>query len=72
MENGFIFTSFFRLVCEVSYICANQVGPPLSFRKYFKFQVVKPLDVKTKFYNAEVILMHRVVSILLCTNVLTI
>ncbi|KAL6254344.1 hypothetical protein P5V15_014392 [Pogonomyrmex californicus] len=39
------------LVCEVSYI--NQIGPPLSFRKYFKFQVVKPLDVKTKFYNAE-------------------
>ncbi|XP_032672656.1 trafficking protein particle complex subunit 13 isoform X2 [Odontomachus brunneus] len=41
------------LVCEVSYTCANQIGPPLSFRKYFKFQVVKPLDVKTKFYNAE-------------------
>ncbi|KYN18517.1 UPF0533 protein C5orf44 like protein [Trachymyrmex cornetzi] len=39
------------LVCEVSY--TNQIGPPLSFRKYFKFQVVKPLDVKTKFYNAE-------------------
>lgn len=28
-------------------------GQPLSFRKFFKFQVVKPLDVKTKFYNAE-------------------
>ncbi|XP_020287936.1 trafficking protein particle complex subunit 13 isoform X2 [Pseudomyrmex gracilis] len=41
------------LVCEVSYNCAGQVGPPLSFRKYFKFQVVKPLDVKTKFFNAE-------------------
>ena len=24
-----------------------------SFRKFFKFQVVKPLDVKTKFYNTE-------------------
>ncbi len=24
-----------------------------SFRKFFKFQVLKPLDVKTKFYNAE-------------------
>ena len=23
------------------------------FRKFFKFQVLKPLDVKTKFYNAE-------------------
>ncbi|KAF7391266.1 trafficking protein particle complex subunit 13 [Vespula maculifrons] len=41
------------LVCEVSYVPANLMGPPQSFRKYFKFQVVKPLDVKTKFYNAE-------------------
>ncbi|XP_043496995.1 trafficking protein particle complex subunit 13 [Polistes fuscatus] len=41
------------LVCEVSYMPANSMGPPQSFRKYFKFQVVKPLDVKTKFYNAE-------------------
>ncbi|GBP23237.1 Cytoplasmic phosphatidylinositol transfer protein 1 [Eumeta japonica] len=24
-----------------------------SFRKFFKFEVMKPLDVKTKFYNAE-------------------
>jgi len=51
---------FLRLVCEVSYICANQVGPPMSFRKYFKFQVVKPLDVKTKFYNAEVISIYLI------------
>lgn len=28
-------------------------GLETSFRKFFKFQVVKPLDVKTKFYNAE-------------------
>lgn len=28
-------------------------GLPLSFRKFFKFQVLKPLDVQTKFYNAE-------------------
>ncbi|KAG7196809.1 hypothetical protein KM043_016922 [Ampulex compressa] len=39
------------LVCEV--ICVPLNGTPQSFRKYFKFQVVKPLDVKTKFYNAE-------------------
>jgi len=39
------------LVCEVSYN-APQRGK-LNFRKYFKFQVAKPLDVKTKFYNAE-------------------
>ncbi|XP_033210582.1 trafficking protein particle complex subunit 13 [Belonocnema kinseyi] len=41
------------LVCEVTYTPANSSGQPQSFRKFFKFQVVKPLDVKTKFYNAE-------------------
>ncbi|KAK2579027.1 hypothetical protein KPH14_002821 [Odynerus spinipes] len=41
------------LVCEVSYTPTNPVGPVQSFRKYFKFQVVKPLDVKTKFYTAK-------------------
>ncbi|KAI4498088.1 hypothetical protein M0802_006912 [Mischocyttarus mexicanus] len=41
------------LVCEVSYMPPNSMGPSQLFRKYFKFQVVKPLDVKTKFYNAE-------------------
>jgi hypothetical protein len=41
-------------VCEVSYTTPTQTQ--LSFRKFFKFQVLKPLDVKTKFYNAEVIL----------------
>ncbi|KDR14425.1 trafficking protein particle complex subunit 13 isoform X2 [Zootermopsis nevadensis] len=39
------------LVCEVSYTAPTQTQ--LSFRKFFKFQVLKPLDVKTKFYNAE-------------------
>jgi hypothetical protein len=39
------------LVCEVNYI--SPAGLPQSFRKFFKFQVLKPLDVKTKFYNAE-------------------
>ncbi|KAJ9578659.1 hypothetical protein L9F63_005149 [Diploptera punctata] len=39
------------LVCEVSYTSPTQAR--LSFRKFFKFQVLKPLDVKTKFYNAE-------------------
>ncbi|EFA07324.1 trafficking protein particle complex subunit 13 [Tribolium castaneum] len=39
------------LVCEVSY--QNAVGILKSFRKFFKIQVLKPLDVKTKFYNAE-------------------
>lgn len=39
------------LVCTVSY--ATQTSDKLYFRKFFKFQVFKPLDVKTKFYNAE-------------------
>uniref|UniRef100_A0A2R5L579 Trafficking protein particle complex subunit 13 n=1 Tax=Ornithodoros turicata TaxID=34597 RepID=A0A2R5L579_9ACAR len=39
------------LVCTVSYV--TQAGEKLYFRKFFKFQVFKPLDVKTKFYNAE-------------------
>lgn len=39
------------LVCAVSYL--SPIGDRLSFRKFFKFQVMKPLDVKTKFYNAE-------------------
>ncbi|XP_046629447.1 trafficking protein particle complex subunit 13 [Neodiprion virginianus] len=41
------------LVCEVTYTPTVSEPVPLSFRKFFKFQVVKPLDVKTKFYNAE-------------------
>lgn len=39
------------LVCEVHYV--TPAGLQESFRKFFKFQVLKPLDVKTKFYNAE-------------------
>ncbi|XP_022101769.1 trafficking protein particle complex subunit 13-like isoform X2 [Acanthaster planci] len=39
------------LVCAVSY--TTQAGENMYFRKFFKFQVLKPLDVKTKFYNAE-------------------
>ena len=39
------------LVCEVSYSAPGK--PKLNFRKFFKFNVMKPLDVKTKFYNAE-------------------
>lgn len=39
------------LVCEVHY--ATPSGLQETFRKFFKFQVMKPLDVKTKFYNAD-------------------
>ena len=40
------------LVCEVSYSAPGK--SKMNFRKFFKFNVMKPLDVKTKFYNAEV------------------
>jgi len=39
------------LVCEVSYSAPGK--SKMNFRKFFKFNVMKPLDVKTKFYNAE-------------------
>ncbi|KAF4525999.1 hypothetical protein B566_EDAN000791 [Ephemera danica] len=40
-----------RLVCEVSY--TNTALQTKSFRKFFKIQVLNPLNVKTNFYNAE-------------------
>ncbi|CAH1772495.1 unnamed protein product [Owenia fusiformis] len=39
------------LVCAVSYTTVQ--GEKMYFRKFFKFQVLKPLDVKTKFYTSE-------------------
>lgn len=42
----------FRLVCEITYTTPDQKS--MSYRKFYRFQVLKPLDVKTKFYNAEV------------------
>jgi hypothetical protein len=39
------------LVCAVTY--NNNNGENQYFRKFFKFSVAKPLDVKTKFYNGE-------------------
>uniref|UniRef100_A0A914UZB3 Trafficking protein particle complex subunit 13 n=1 Tax=Plectus sambesii TaxID=2011161 RepID=A0A914UZB3_9BILA len=39
------------LVCAVTYNTA--AGEKMYFRKFFKFPVAKPLDVRTKFYNAE-------------------
>ena len=39
------------LVCIVTY--KNDADEMKSFRKFFKFQVLKPLDVKTKFYNVD-------------------
>lgn len=39
------------LVCTVSYITHS--GEKMYFRKFFKFQVLKPLDVKTRFHSTE-------------------
>ncbi|XP_046839890.1 trafficking protein particle complex subunit 13-like isoform X2 [Xenia sp. Carnegie-2017] len=39
------------LVCAVSY--TSPKGEKMFFRKLFKFNVIKPLDVKTKFYPEE-------------------
>lgn len=52
------------LVCEVNYLSPS--GMPLSFRKFFKFQVLKPLDLTTKFYTSEndIILLEANVSII--------
>ena len=46
------FPLIFSLVCGVSYITND--GEKMFFRKFFKFPVNKPIDVRTKFYNAEV------------------
>ena len=48
----FLISIFLSLVCEVTYKSAS--GDQLTASRYYKFQVQKPLDVKTKFYNAEV------------------
>ncbi|VDL73827.1 unnamed protein product [Nippostrongylus brasiliensis] len=40
------------LICSVNYKTSSD--EKMYFRKFFKFPVGKPIDVKTKFYNAEV------------------
>ena len=40
------------LVCTINY--TTEAGANMFFRKFFKFEVLKPLDVKTKLYNDEV------------------
>ena len=50
------------LVCEVSYQIGS--GEPLTSSRYYKFQVLKPLDVKTKFYNAEVSFNFKITTFL--------
>ncbi|CAD6195309.1 unnamed protein product [Caenorhabditis auriculariae] len=39
------------LICAVTY--KTSTGENMYFRKFFKFPVTKPIDVKTKFYSAE-------------------
>ncbi|XP_043259381.1 trafficking protein particle complex subunit 13 [Colletes gigas] len=41
------------LICDITYTPTYSGATLQSFRKYYRLQVVKPLDVKTKFYNAE-------------------
>ncbi|KAF6199636.1 hypothetical protein GE061_005934 [Apolygus lucorum] len=41
------------LVCEVGYCSGALTSDRQAFRKYFKFEVHQPLDVKTKLYTAE-------------------
>lgn len=43
--------SRFSLIFTIAFVTDSERQ---SYRKFFKFQVMKPLDVKTKFYNAEV------------------
>lgn len=51
---------YYRLVCEVSYQLLS--GEPLTASRYYKFQVLKPCEVKTKFYNAEVSFFSKNIS----------
>ncbi|KAF6031524.1 TRAPPC13 [Bugula neritina] len=39
------------MVCTINYTAPS--APKLELRKFFKFQVLKPLELKTKFVNAE-------------------
>ncbi|XP_002166018.3 trafficking protein particle complex subunit 13 isoform X1 [Hydra vulgaris] len=39
------------LICAVTY--SSQSGEKLYMRRFYKFQVLKPLEVKTKFYNGQ-------------------
>lgn len=48
----FFATITLSLVCSVHYTMAS--GERRTFRKFFKFQVSKPLEVKTKFHNVRV------------------
>lgn len=44
-----------RLICTLTYTIPNSIqGEPIVLERFFRFQVKKPLDVKTKLYNAEV------------------
>jgi hypothetical protein len=47
---------FYRLICTITYSVPSSAptSEPIVLERFFKFQVKKPLDVKTKLYNAEV------------------
>lgn len=47
----------FRMILTISgqrNLMSDQPSQASALRRVYKFQVDKPLDVKTKFYNAEV------------------
>ncbi|EYC08020.1 hypothetical protein Y032_0068g254 [Ancylostoma ceylanicum] len=44
------------LICSVNYKTSSD--EKMYFRKFFKFPVGKPIDVKTKFYNAEALYLE--------------
>jgi hypothetical protein len=47
--------NLYRLIVTLSYsVPSVTTVEPIMLERYFKFQVKKPLDVKTKLYNAEV------------------
>jgi len=44
------------LICTITYTIPNSTAAPtepITIERFFKFQVKKPLDVKTKLYNSE-------------------
>jgi hypothetical protein len=48
------------LICTLTYSVPSSALPnsdPIFLERFFKFQVKKPLDVKTKLYNAEVLFL---------------
>ena len=50
--NDFVPFSYFKLVYEIQY--KTPAGLKQTFRKFLKFDVMKPLDITTKIYIVEI------------------